>query len=178
MIYQGAVNEGRSFETLIPAMKNVKVPLKIYGNGNFFDKALQLIKDHQLEDKVELKGLVAPAELRKITTTAFAAVMLFEDTGLNQYHSLANRFFDYIMAGVPQVCIAYPEYKTLNDKYGVACLINNTKTETIATALNNLQDDDVYYNTLQQNCLKAREELNWETEEKVLIDFYRKVFSN
>ncbi len=178
IIYQGAVNEGRSFETLIPAMRNVKAGLKIYGNGNFFDKALQLIKDHRLEDKVELKGLVAPAELQQITPTAFAAVMLFEDTGLNQYHSLANRFFDYIMAGVPQVCVAYPEYKTLNNKYGVACLINNIDAETIATALNNLLVYDVYYNGLQQNCLKAREELNWETEEKVLIDFYRKVLAS
>lgn len=178
IIYQGAVNEGRSFETLIPAMKRVNAVLKIYGNGNFFDKALQLIKDHKAEDKVILKGLVTPEELRMITPTAYAAVMLFEDTGLNQYHSLANRFFDYIMAGVPQVCVAYPQYKSVNDKYGVACLIDDTDAETISIALNNLLSNDVYYNTLQQNCLKAREELNWQTEEKVLINFYRKVFSD
>ncbi len=177
IIYQGAVNEGRSFETLIPAMKMVNAHLKIYGNGNFFDKALQLIKDCGVEAKVELKGLVAPEELQKITPTAYAAVMLFEDTGLNQYHSLANRFFDYIMAGVPQVCVAYPQYKAINDKFDIACLINHTDADTIATALNNLLYDDVYYNTLQQNCIKAREELNWEVEEKVLIDFYRKLFS-
>lgn len=178
IIYQGAVNEGRSFETLIPAMNKVKARLKIYGYGNFFDKALQLVKDCQLEHKVELKGLVAPEELRKITPTAYAAVMLFEDTGLNQYQSLANRFFDYIMAGVPQVCVAYPQYKAVNDKYGIACLINNTDADTIATALNNLLDNNVYHDTLQQNCLKAREELNWGAEEKALICFYSKLFDN
>ncbi|HEX8278605.1 MAG TPA: glycosyltransferase [Segetibacter sp.] len=176
IIYQGAVNEGRSFETLIPAMNKVKAHLKIYGHGNFFEKVLQLIKDCEVEDKVQLKGLVAPEELRKITPTAYAAVMLFEDTGLNQYQSLANRFFDYIMAGVPQVCVAYPQYKAVNDKYGIACLINNTDADTIATALNNLLYNDVYYNELQRNCLKAREELNWKTEEKILIDFYSKLF--
>ena len=178
VIYQGAVNEGRSFETLIPAMKNVKAALKIFGRGNFFNKALRLIKDYRLQEKIELKGLVAPEELQKITPTAYAAVMLFEATGLNQYHSLANRFFDYIMAGVPQVCVAFPQYKTINDKYNVACLINNTDTETIATALNNLLYDSVYYNTLRQNCIKARQELNWEKEENVLIDFYKKVFNS
>lgn len=178
IIYQGAVNEGRSFETLIPAMKLVNADLKIYGNGNFFDKATQLVKQYTLEEKVKLKGLVAPEELRKITPTAYAAVMLFEDTGLNQYHSLANRFFDYIMAGVPQVCVAYPEYQAINDKYEIACLISDTNEQTIAGALNNLLCDDVYYKRLQQNCLKARAELNWQTEEKVLINFYTKVFSN
>jgi len=82
------------------------------------------------------------------------------------------------MAGVPQVCVNYPEYKAINDKYGIACLINNTNAETIATALNNLLVKDVYYKRLQQNCLQAREELNWEAEEKVLINFYNIIFSN
>ena len=45
IIYQGAVNEGRCFETLIPAMNKVKAHLKIYGHGNFFEKVLQLVKD-------------------------------------------------------------------------------------------------------------------------------------
>ena len=178
IIYQGAVNEGRSFETLIPAMHYVDATLRIYGKGNFYDEAKYLIQHYKLQDKVELKGVVPPGELQKITPAAFAGVMLFEDTGLNQYQSLANRFFDYIMAGVPQVCVAYPQYKLLNEKYDIACLIGNTGTETIANALNKLLHDDVYYQRLQQNCLKAREELNWKTEEKVLIGFYSKVFSN
>lgn len=178
IIYQGAVNEGRSFETLIPAMTLVNARLVIYGNGNFFEKAKKLIKQHNLKDKVELKGSVPPEELRKITPTAFAAVMLFEDIGLNQYQSLANRFFDYIMAAVPQVCVAYPQYKYINDVYDVACLISNTGVHTIANALNNLLGDDVYYSRLKQNCEKARQELNWGHEEKVLVNFYEKVFSN
>ena len=176
IIYQGAVNEGRCFETLIPAMKLVNARLLIYGNGNFFEKANQLIIQHQLTHKVELKGLVTPEELKKITPTAYAAVMLFEDTGLNQYQSLANRFFDYIMAGIPQVCVAYPQYKAINDLYNVASLINQTNAETIAASLNNLLNDAVYYNVIRKNCLKAREHLNWESEEKVLIDFYKSVF--
>jgi glycosyltransferase involved in cell wall biosynthesis len=177
IIYQGAVNEGRSFETLIPAMKQVDARLVICGNGNFFAEAKKLVKKHKLEGKVELKGYVHPNELCKLTPTAYAAVMLFENTGLNQYYSLANRFFDYIMAGIPQVCVAYPEYESINDKYGIAYLVYNTNSETIATALNNLLHDDVLYKQLQSNCLKAREELNWSTEEKVLVAFYKHLFT-
>jgi hypothetical protein len=176
IIYQGAVNEGRSFETLIPAMKLVNAKLVVCGDGNFFKQVQQLIKKEGVEEKVELRGMVTPYELKKLTPTAYAAVMLFEGTGLNQYQSLANRFFDYIMAGVPQVCVDYPQYKVLNDKYGVASLISDTRPQTIATALNNLLDDDVYYHTIHTNCLLAREELNWQNEEKVLLDFYRQLF--
>jgi glycosyltransferase involved in cell wall biosynthesis len=176
IIYQGAVNEGRSFETLIPAMKDVQARLVVCGNGNYFEQAKRLVKKHKLEQKVELKGYVQPNDLCNLTPKAYAAVMLFENTGLNQYYSLANRFFDYIMAGIPQVCVAYPEYEAINDKYGVTYLIYNTSPQTIAEAINHLLSDDVLYARLQHNALKAREELNWSTEEKVLVDFYRSLF--
>lgn len=173
IIYQGAVNEGRSFETLIPAMKNVQANLVICGKGNYFDQAKLLVKKCGLQHKIELKGYVSPNELAQLTPTATVAVMLFENTGLNQYHSLANRFFDYIMAGIPQVCVGYPEYKLINDKYQVAYLVNDTIEETISAALNILLSNDVLYKGLQANCLKARLVLNWENEEKGLLDYYR-----
>jgi glycosyltransferase involved in cell wall biosynthesis len=177
IIYQGAVNEGRSFETLIPAMREVESKLIICGNGNFFEQAKKLIKKNKVGDKVELRGYVAPDELSRLTPTAHVAVTLFEKVGLNQYNSLSNRFFDYIMAGVPQVCVGYPEYEAINDKYGIAYLIYNTDSSTIALALNNLLNDDVLHNTIRANCIKAREELNWNTEEKVLIRFYDSIFA-
>lgn len=176
IIYQGAVNEGRSFETLIPAMKNVGAKLLVCGDGNFFKQVQQLVDNETVEAKVELKGMVPPDELKLITPKAYAAVMLFEETGLNQYQSLANRFFDYIMAGVPQVCVDFPEYRKLNEKYQIASLIPDTKPDTIANALNNLLNDAVYYNTLRKNCLVAREDLNWQNEEKVLRNFYNELF--
>ncbi len=172
IIYQGAVNEGRSFETLIPAMQQVRATLKIYGKGNFFKQVQQLVHEYHVEEKVELIGYVMPHELKKITPTAHIAVTLFEQTGLNQYYSLSNRFFDYIMACVPQVCVNYPEYKTTNDKYNIALMINDTKAETIAAALNKLLQNAQLYEQLRKNCVIAREDLNWEHEEKKLVEFY------
>lgn len=175
IIYQGAVNEGRSFETLIPAMAMVDAKLVICGNGNFMNKLIALIKKYNVENKVELKGMVSPEELKKITPKATVAIMLFENNGLNQYQSLANRFFDYIMAGIPQVCVSYPQYQAINEQYEIASMIPDTKPETIAVALNNLLKNDVYHKTLRQNCILARQKLNWEQEKKVLIDFYNKI---
>jgi glycosyltransferase involved in cell wall biosynthesis len=175
IIYQGAVNEGRSFETLIPAMKHVDVKLKIYGKGNLFEQVKQLIKDHHVEKKAELMGYVLPGELKQITSEAYAAVMLFEPTGLNQYYSLSNRFFDYIMAAVPQVCVNYPEYKMINDEFSIALMIDDTKEETIAAALNKLLEDENLHEQLSGNCVIARERLNWEHEEKKLLGFYERL---
>jgi len=175
IIYQGAVNEGRSFETLIPAMRYVPATLKIYGKGNFFDRVKQLIHTYHVEEKVEMKGYLIPNELKHITPTAYVAVTLFEQTGLNQYYSLSNRFFDYIMARVPQVCVNYPEYKAINDFYNVALMVDDTNEETIATALNKLIQNKQLHEQLRKNCVIAREELNWENEEKKLIEFYERL---
>lgn len=172
LLYQGAVNEGRCFETLIPAMKEVNARLVICGKGNFYEQAKQLIKQYGLEGKIELKGSLSPAELVQLTPQAYAGITLFEREGMNQYYSLANRFFDYIMAGIPQLCVNYPEYAAINNEYGVASLIDNTKPETIAGALNNLLTDTVLYNTLRRQCLKAREIWNWEHEQQALLNIY------
>jgi glycosyltransferase involved in cell wall biosynthesis len=175
-LYQGAVNEGRSFETLIPAMKEVNASLEIYGDGNFFNQTRQLIEQNRLQDKVKLQGKRTPTELQKITSAAYAGITLFENNGLSNYLSLANRFFDYIMAGIPQVCIDFPAYREINNRYQVALLIPDTHPDTIAKGLNLLLDDVVLYELLKENCKKARQELNWQEEEKKLITFYQSIF--
>ena len=47
ILYQGAVNEGRSFETLIPAMKEVKARLIIAGDGNLMKQTKQWVKENR-----------------------------------------------------------------------------------------------------------------------------------
>ncbi|CAN5628324.1 glycosyltransferase [soil metagenome] len=175
IVYQGAVNEGRSFETLIPAMCRVNTPLNIYGKGNFFEQTKELINKNKLEHKIELAGYVKPTQLKQLTQQAYIGLTLFEKTGLNQYYSLSNRFFDYIMAGIPQVCVNYPEYKAINDQYNVALMIDDTDEQTIADALNRLLHDKTLYEQLKKNCVIAREQLNWQEEEKKLIAVFRSI---
>ena len=175
IIYQGAVNEGRSFETLIPAMKIVDARLLICGVGNYLEEAKTLVSKHQLEGKVIFRGAVAPKELQLITQQSHIGVMLFEATGMNQYYSLANRFFDYMMAGIPQLCVNYPEYAAIIEQYPFAYLINDTTEKTIAEGLNKLLNDSVVYESTSNNAMIARSALNWDEEEKLLIGFWREV---
>lgn len=176
ILYQGAVNEARCFESLIPAMKQVDYKLVICGDGNFMEQLKELIQIHGVKDKVELTGMLSPDELWKVSLGARIGITIIENDGLNQYFSLPNKFFDYIHAETPQVAVNYPEYKALNEQFEVAVLLDRTSPEIIAAAINNLLTNAVLYNRLRENCLKARQTLNWQQEEKKLVNFYQSVF--
>jgi len=177
ILYQGAVNEGRCFETLIPAMQQVDARLVICGKGNFMEQARQLVREHALDEKVIFKGPLPPEELRQLTQTAWCGITLFENKGLSNYYSLANRFFDYMHAGIPQLAMNYPAYKEINNLYPIAVLIDNPDIRHIAEALNSLLNNMDLYNTLQVNCRKAAGHFNWQEEEKKLILLYQKILN-
>jgi glycosyltransferase involved in cell wall biosynthesis len=176
IIYQGAVNEARGLEYLVPAMRSVNARLVICGDGNFMEQLKKMVADHQLENKIELKGMLPPDQLRRIAGQAYIAVAVPEKQGLNQWLALPNKLFDYIHAGLPQVTVNYPEYQKINTQFEIAILLSDISPQRIAEALNNLLSDDVLYGRLKENCMKARAVFNWQQEEKKLLAFYQSVF--
>lgn len=178
ILYQGAVNEARGFEFLIPALKEVNCKLVVCGDGNFMPKLKSLIAEYKLENKIDLKGFMPPDEIRKISQQATIGMALAEKEGLNQYLALPNKFFDYVHAGLPQITMNYPEYVKINNQFEVAILLEDLDPKKIAAAINNLLSDEKLHRKLKNNCIKAREELNWQIEEKKLIAFYHSVFAN
>jgi glycosyltransferase involved in cell wall biosynthesis len=176
ILYQGAVNEGRCFETIIPAFNSIDAELIICGDGNFMQQAKQIVKENDLEHKIQFKGLLAPALLKTYTEKAYAGVNIIEKKGRSNQLSLSNRFFDYIQSALPQVCVDYPAYRQINDEFNCAYLISDTNTETISAAINTLLNDEQLYHSLHQNCVRAARIYNWNQEEPKLLSFYKNIF--
>jgi glycosyltransferase involved in cell wall biosynthesis len=170
-IYQGALNIGRGLENTIKAMPQVPARLIICGDGPLRQQLQELTRRLGLQEKVIFKGNVAPAALARLTAAAWAGIMLLENQGLSYHYSLANKFFDYVQAGIPQVCVPFPEYEHLNAQYEVA-LLASTDVEEVRAALLTLLHNQELYHQLQQNCLKARQEWNWESEGQKLTELY------
>ena len=173
ILYQGAVNEGRCFESLIPAMQTVDAPLLICGEGNFMPQVQALVRQYGLEKKVIFRGMVRPDELRTITRAAYAGITLFDPRGISNYYSLANRFFDYIHAGIPQLAVNYPAYQEINNSCPIAVLIDEPGIRQVSDALNMLLNNTELYETLLVNCKQARLRYNWQEEEKKLVRLYQ-----
>ncbi len=176
LFYGGAINEGRGFEYLIPAMKDIDYKLIIAGDGNYMAKLKKLIDLNGIQDKVELRGMVMPAELRGLAEKATLGIGLAEKEGTNQYLALPNKFVDYIHSGLPQLTMNYPEYIAINNQYAVALLIDELSVELVSKKINEALKNQSLLDQMRKNCLAAKEMFNWQNEEQKLISFYKSIF--
>jgi len=172
LLFQGTVNEARGFEYLIPAMKRIPYRLVICGDGNFMAQLQNLIRINDVENKVELKGMMLPEDLRPLAQQASLGIGLAEKEGINQYYALPNKFLEYMHAGLPQIAMNFPEYQKINHCYTVAVLLDELSVETVANIINQTMANEELRMRLQKNALHAREIYCWQQEEKCLIEFY------
>ncbi len=172
VLYQGALNEGRGLERLIVAMHKIDAVLLLAGKGDVEENLRLFVKQERLADKVKFLGPLSPEALRAYTLKAKVGVNLLEKKGLSYYYSLSNKFFDYIMALTPQLCIDFPEYRNINNEYKVALLIENLEVLKIVEGINALLRNNELYLNLQGACQKARNHYNWQEECNKLLTIY------
>lgn len=174
LLYQGVLNKGRGLEQLLEAMTQLDIECWIAGEGDLSGQLRTLARELGLKDKVKFLGYVEPDELKHLTSKATIGYNVMENLGLSYYYSLANKFFDYIQAEVPQLCAPFPEYEHINQKFEVALLTPCQAPEIVQSVQRLLSDKDLYHK-LRQSCVKAKQTFNWETEDEKLKSMYRNV---
>lgn len=173
LLYQGVLNEGRGLEYLLEAMQRVEgAELWLAGEGDLSDQLRAKSVALGVQQKVRFLGFVKPEDLKKLTDQATIGLNLLEDRGLSYYYSLANKFFDFVQAGVPVITMHFPEYAALNKEHEVAVLLDRLTADAVFKAIQQLLNDGVLYENLQKNCADARLVWNWEQEKKVLVRLY------
>lgn len=177
LIYQGAVNEGRGFEYLIPAMKQIPYPLVVCGDGNFMPQLKQLIQAYGVQDKVRLMGMLPPEALWPLARKAALGIGLAEREGTNQFLALPNKFMDYIQACLPQIAPDFPEYQKVNERYPVAVLLDELSVNAVAETINRVMADEALLHSMERACTEARLVYCWQQEEKILTDLYQHIFA-
>jgi glycosyltransferase involved in cell wall biosynthesis len=176
ILYQGAINVGRGLEEMIEAMTQLDgIKLIIVGEGPELPRLKELAKSVGVEEKVVFKGALLPQDLKKETGKHWLGLTLFSNIGEHHQLSLANRFFDYIQSGVPQIAMNYAEYAHLNQRYNMAYMLNELKSETLVSLIRKIEADPSLYEEKKQNSKTAGNNLCWENESEKLIEIYREL---
>lgn len=173
-VFLGAVNQGRGLEQFIPLLHHSERKLVILGDGDKMEEIRQLVKSENLTEQVVFTGKLPSSEVRKILPKAWAGINLLTDEGLSYRYSLANKFFDYVHAGIPQICIRFPEYERLIKENAVGVLTEMTEQE-IRKAMDEISLPE-NQRLFRKEAIVARNKWNWQNEEKYLIRLYDQLF--
>jgi hypothetical protein len=104
---------------------------------------------------------------------AWAGINLLTGEGLSYRYSLANKFFDYVHAGIPQICIAFPEYQKLMKEFEVGVLCGIDKESILAASqIISLPEKQKHF---RHESKKARQAWNWQNESRKLIEIYNSI---
>jgi len=179
VLYQGGFLPHRGLENLIAAIAMLpEVKLVMMGWGRL-EEDLRALADAMglIGKRVFFLPPVPQNELLLWTSSADVGVIAYRNVGLNNYYSLPNKLFEYIAAGIPVVASDFPELRRVIEEFQVGCTFNPDDPKDIARAITWVLEDEQRLAKLKENARKAAAVLNWENEEKKLLELYRKLTS-
>lgn len=169
IILQGSgINMHRGAEEAVEAMRYIDdAVLLILGSGDVIPQLKQLVRQYSLENRVIFKPRMPYHKMMAHTHVADLGLSLDKDTNINYRFSLPNKLFDYIHAGIPVLGSNLVEVKRIIQDYGVGEIAISFEPEKLAAQIQAMLAS-AKVDEWKQNAQKARAELNWETETKVL----------
>lgn len=180
IVYQGVLNKGRGLTEAIDAMAHIDDPaleLHIVGGGDLDDQLRAYTSAKTYARRVVFHGWKYGTELTELTQSAWLGLNLLQADSLSYHYSLANKFFDYMHAGVPSLNMNLPEYVAIVAKYEVAILLKELDARAIAGAINQLRADPEHYSKLVAATEEAAEVYQWATEKETLQQVYCEVMA-
>ena len=171
-IYQGMFSKGRGIEVLLKAFQaRTTSDAVIVFMG--FGELKKMIEDcASLNENIFFVPAVSYAEIPLYTGSADVGVNSVEPTCLSYMYSLPNKLFEYIQSEIPVITNPLPDCVALINEYKVGKIIPTWNTDSINDVVNDLLKEDlsVYLPHLKS----AKKILNWECEEKIFIDAYKR----
>ncbi len=171
--YQGVLNEGRGLEQIIKAMKFLpNMQLCIAGEGDLSEELRNLAAKSQGGSCINFVGWQSQEALFELAKKAWIGINLLDERSLSYKYSLANKTFDYIKAGLPALHMDFPEYNHLIHQYQIGWVTKSLQPEVLAKMLQQIYDHPNAWSVVQQKCVQAAAELNWEKESKRLLEVF------
>jgi glycosyltransferase involved in cell wall biosynthesis len=115
------------------------------------------------------------AILSQFTRKANLGISIDKPSVPNHKYSLPNKFFEYLHAGVPVLSSRLFEQERLINQYDVGGFIEDHQPENIARKIMEIFADPDQLSRWRQNTCKAKKELNWEIESKIVLEIFKQV---
>jgi len=169
-LYQGKLAVGRGVELVIdaaPHIENDKIAFVFMGYGSLE----QMVEEaSQRYPNVYYKPAVPPEKVLTYTASADFGFFFASDSCLNTRYSMPNKMFEYLMAGIGQICPDLPDMREFIDKHEVGVVLKDRSVQGIKDAMNRAIAMD--REKLSARIDVTRRDYCWETQEVVLFEIY------
>jgi len=174
LIYAGGLTQIRGIREIIDSLTLTSIPVVLKLIGKFDDEAYeQECKASPGWQYVEYKGFMSLMDVyREVATSDIGVAMLYPIR--NYLTSLPVKAFEYMAFGLPMIVSDFPFWKEMFK--GCAVFADPMKSESIAAEISKLvENKELRMRLGDMGLRRVKEELNWETESKRLIDLYKKI---
>lgn len=180
-LYQGYLQPNRGLDKLVRAAafleQDIVIVMMGENTGTTQAQLEALIASERVEDHVKILPPVPYAELLDWTASADIGLTIYSpDHSLNIRMSLPNKFFEYLMAGLPVLSSPLEAIGELIRTYDVGHVVTSLLPEDIGEAINTILADQAVLARMRHNALQAsRQDFCWEKEKQRLIHLYQDI---
>jgi glycosyltransferase involved in cell wall biosynthesis len=175
-LYQGNLQEDRRLDILIRAAHDLdpRHRIVLMGQDNMHGKLQDFIAQEGVGDRVTILPAVPYAELLEWTASADIGLVIFAaDYSPTIRYCLPNKLFEYVLAGVPVLSAPLEAVAEVVRAHDLGIVLSSVEPSAVGAAINAMLDDKTALARMRLNALAAaRNELNWESESRRLIEIY------
>lgn len=172
-LYQGGLERGRRIETLLSVFKelqDLKCCIVFMGRG-----ALQSMIEKYAEEcsNIHFHPAVSPQEVLSYTSSADIGFSLVDNSCLNHYYCLPNKFFEYLMAELIVITSNVFELSRIVNQYKLGFVVEDESREAMHRVI--LDAINMNSNSLMQNIRVFNKNNSWEIQEQQIEDAYSRI---
>lgn len=183
VIYQGGITLERGVFKVVQAIRILRdkwPQIKMVFVGPFNDSQGQklvtkYIAENKLENNIVFKGRVSHLEVEEYIRKSRIGVVTLLPLP-KYYKNIPIKQFEYMSCGIPVVGSDLPPIKRFLTSHDSGLIVDPTKPQEIAAALDKLLSDPDLCQKMGDNGVRAvKEEYNWGKMEDKLLDIYSRL---
>lgn len=182
--FSQTIGEGRGIEDIIMAVGLLKHKIQIHLRGflshDIHAKFMALAKKHNVTDRLYFHDQVSPDELLSRAVEHDIGLALEQPVNLSRELSITNKFFFYLLAGLPVIATDVPGQRDVMNSFDtpVGMLYKPGDYHMLAEKLQMLILNPLQLSDYKRAALQiSQSRCNWENESQILVKSIRSVIS-
>jgi len=172
-LYQGGLFVGRRIEQLLRVFAQAGPTRHVVFMG--YGELEGLVREAAAQySNIHFLPAVPPGDVLRHTVGADVGLVGVENICLSYFYCLPNKFFEYLLAGVPVLANDWPEMGKVVREQGCGWLVGEGEADWLAV-VQRLRRAEV--EAARTRAREAARHFSWENEEKVLLSVYRRLLA-